>query len=201
MGMFPSRICSLINFMPRGGDFKSNKKGQIDGLGGRCYPPVNPFDGGEERQIAPDANDWPEVPTKLKTLLNKGGPMSRRHLAVLILAILLASSALAGAEVKLTALTLQSGKTIDINFAKTSRAPSRAAMQATILYTNGKASGKLSYPKMEPAVLFAGDIAAFVLWAVTLDGAAENLGEVVADKKSASGSLQGYTGKKVFALT
>ena len=126
--------------------------------------------------------------------------MSRRHLAVLILAILLASSALAGAEVKLTALTLQSGKTIDINFAKTSRAPSRAAMQATILYDNGQASVKLSYQKMEPAVLFAGDIAAYVLWAVTLDGSAENLGEVVADKKSASGSLQGYTGKKVFAL-
>src|SRR4030042_1060478 len=139
MGMFPSRIRSLINIVPPAGDFKSNKKGQIDGLGGRCYPPVNPFDRGEERQIAPNANDWPEVPTKLKSLLNKGGPMSRRHLAVFTLAFLLASSALAGAEVKLTALTLQSGKTIDINFAKTSRAPSRAATQAPILYHNVQA--------------------------------------------------------------
>jgi outer membrane protein OmpA-like peptidoglycan-associated protein len=123
----------------------------------------------------------------------------RKH-AVLILAVLLVSSALAAAEVKLTALTLQAGKTLDVNFAKTSRAPSQAAMQATLLYDNGQASVKLSYQKMEPAVLFAGDISAFVLWAVTLDGSAENLGEVIADKKSASGSLQGYTGKKVFAL-
>ena len=43
--------------------------------------------------------------------------MSKRNLAVFTLAILLASSALSGAEVKLTALTLQAGKTFDINFA------------------------------------------------------------------------------------
>ena len=126
--------------------------------------------------------------------------MSRRNFAVFVLAILLASSALAAAEVQLTALTLQAGKTFEIKFAKTSRAPSRASMQGTLLYDNGQASVKLSYRKMEPAVLFAGDISAYVLWAVTADGSAENLGEVVADKKSASGSLQGYTGKKTFAL-
>ena len=126
--------------------------------------------------------------------------MSRRNLAVFILAILLASSALSAAEVQLTAVTLQAGKPVDINFSRTSRAPSQAAMQATLLYDNGRAAVKLSFEKMEPAVLFAGDISAYVLWAVTLDGSAENLGEVIADKKSASGSLQGYTGKKVFAL-
>ena len=84
--------------------------------------------------------------------------MSKRHLAVIALAILLASSALAAAEVHLTALTLQTGKTLKINFTKASRAPSRAAMQATLFYDNGQASVKLSYQKMEPAVLFAGDI-------------------------------------------
>ncbi len=126
--------------------------------------------------------------------------MSKRSLVISALAILVISSALAAAEVRLTALTFQAGKTVDLNFVKTSRAPSRAAMQATILYDNGQASVKLSYQKMEPAVLFAGDISAYVLWAVTLDGSTENLGEIIADKKSASGSLQGYTGKKVFAL-
>jgi outer membrane protein OmpA-like peptidoglycan-associated protein len=126
--------------------------------------------------------------------------MSRRSFVITVLAVLVISSALAGAEVRLTALTLQPGKTVDINFSRTSRAPSRSAMQASLRYDNGQASIKLSYQKMEPAVLFAGDISAYVLWAVTLDGSVENLGEVVADKKSASGSLQGYTGKKVFAL-
>ena len=42
--------------------------------------------------------------------------MSHRHLAVILASVLLVSSALAGAEVKLTALTLQSGKTVDDQF-------------------------------------------------------------------------------------
>jgi outer membrane protein OmpA-like peptidoglycan-associated protein len=126
--------------------------------------------------------------------------MSKRSLAVLIAIILVSSAALSGAEVKLTALTLQGGKTVQIGFAKTFRAPSRAAMQATLTFDNGQASVSLKYDKMEPAVLFAGDISAFVLWAVTPDGTTENLGEVVADKKSSSGTVQGYTGRKTFAL-
>lgn len=126
--------------------------------------------------------------------------MFRRHFAAFALIILAASSVLAAAEISLTALTLQPGKTFDLSFAKTSRAPSGASMQATIGYDNGQASVKLTYKKMEPAVLFAGDITAYVLWAVVPDGTAENLGEVIADKKSASGFLQAYTGKKTFAL-
>ena len=126
--------------------------------------------------------------------------MSKRSLAVLIAIVLLSSTALSGAEIKLTALTLQGGKTVQIGFAKTFRTPSRAAMQATLTFDNGQASVSLKYEKMEPAVLFAGDISAYVLWAVTPDGTTENLGEVVADKKSSSGTVQGYTGKKTFAL-
>ncbi|MCK7481486.1 MAG: hypothetical protein M0C28_33130 [Candidatus Moduliflexus flocculans] len=126
--------------------------------------------------------------------------MSKRRIVFLALFIFGASSALAAAEVRLTALTLQPGKTFDLSLGKTSRAPLGAAMKATIGYDNGQASIKLSYQKMEPAVLFAGDIAAYVLWAVAPDGAVENLGEVIADRKSASGSLQAYTGRKTFAL-
>jgi outer membrane protein OmpA-like peptidoglycan-associated protein len=126
--------------------------------------------------------------------------MFRRSFVIFALAVLITSSALAGAEVKLTALTLQAGKTIDLNFSRTSRAPSRSAMQATLLYDNGQSSVKLAFQKMEPGVLFAGDISAHVLWAVTIDGTAENLGEVVVDKKAASGSQQYYTNKKIFAL-
>jgi outer membrane protein OmpA-like peptidoglycan-associated protein len=126
--------------------------------------------------------------------------MSKRVLATLVLTVFLASSAVAAAEIQLTALTLQAGKSFDLNFGKTSRAPSGASMKAAIGFENGQASVKLAYQKMEPAVLFAGDIAAYVLWAVTPDGTAENLGEVIADKKSASGSLQAYTGRKTWAL-
>jgi outer membrane protein OmpA-like peptidoglycan-associated protein len=126
--------------------------------------------------------------------------MSKPRIVLAVLFILGASAALAASEVRLTALSLQPGKTLDLSFGKTSRAPLAAAMKATIGYDNGQVSIKLGYQKMEPAVLFAGDIAAYVLWAVAPDGTVENLGEVVADKKSASGSLLAYTGRKTFAL-
>lgn len=126
--------------------------------------------------------------------------MTKRVLAITALAVLLITTALSAAEVRLTALTLQPGKTFTLNFAKTARTPSGATLQATLGYDNGQASVLADYRRLEPAVLFAGDIAAYVLWAVQPDGTVENLGEIVADRKSASGSLQAYTGKKTFAL-
>jgi outer membrane protein OmpA-like peptidoglycan-associated protein len=127
--------------------------------------------------------------------------MSKNRIAVLALVVLLAAPVLAAAaEVQLNAMSLRVGSSIDIRFIKTSRAPKNAAMQASISFDNGQYSVKLIFQKMEPAVLFAGDISAYVLWAVTLDGSAENLGEVAVDKKNASGTQQYYLGKKIFAL-
>lgn len=126
--------------------------------------------------------------------------MSVRNRLILATGVLLATTALAAAEVQLTALTLQEGKTLEVRFARSSRAPAKAAMQASIQFQNGQASIDLSFEKMEPAVLFAGDISSYVLWAVTIDGAADNLGEVAVDRKNASGSQRYFTGKKVFAL-
>jgi outer membrane protein OmpA-like peptidoglycan-associated protein len=129
--------------------------------------------------------------------------MSRRCLSILasilILAPAVASSA-AAAEVQLTALTLQSGRAVDVNFSRTSRAPARASMQASLLFDSGRTTIRLNFSRMEPAILFAGDISAYVLWAVTIDGTAENLGEVVVDRKNASGSQQYSTVKRAFAL-
>lgn len=126
--------------------------------------------------------------------------MFRRRFAVFASAVFIASGALIAQEVNLSALTIPPGRDISVNFARTFRAPARAEMQATIHFDGRQSSVKLDYRRMEPAVLFAGDISAYVLWAVTLDGSAENLGEVVADARNASGSLQGYTGKRNFAL-
>jgi len=126
--------------------------------------------------------------------------MFRRTFVVFASAVFIASGALYAQEVNLSALTIPSGRDISVNFAKTFRAPARSEMQAVVNFDGRQASVKLDYRRMEPAVLFAGDISAYVLWAVTLDGSAENLGEVVADVKNASGTLQGYTGKRTFAL-
>ena len=127
--------------------------------------------------------------------------MFKNRIAILALAIFLAAPVLAAAaEVQLISMSIPDGTSIDIRFLKTSRAPKNAAMQASVSSSKGQTSVKLLFQKMEPAVLFAGDISAYVLWAVTLDGSAENLGEVPVDKKNASGSQQYLFGKKIFAL-
>jgi len=125
--------------------------------------------------------------------------MVKKNILIPVLALALASHVLA-AEVQLTALSLQAGKSVEINFARTMRAPSQGSMRAVLLYDKGQTSLKLNFAKMEPAILFAGDISAYVLWAVTIDGTAENLGEVAVDSKNDSGSQQYYTAKKDFAL-
>jgi len=126
--------------------------------------------------------------------------MFLRKQVFLGLALLLVSGLLSAAELQMTALTLPGGKSIDVNFSRTSRAPSKASMRATLLYDKGQTSIALSFEKMEPALLFAGDISSYVLWAVSIDGTADNLGEVAVDRKRASGSQDYYTTKRILAL-
>ncbi len=120
---------------------------------------------------------------------------------MIVLAFALAAlSAFVAAEVQLTALQLPEGKGVDVKFTKTNRAPAKALMQANLKYEKGQAAIELKFEKMEPAVLFGGDVSAYVLWAVTSDGVAENLGEVLVDQKECSASRNYSTGKKIFAL-
>jgi outer membrane protein OmpA-like peptidoglycan-associated protein len=126
--------------------------------------------------------------------------MSLRKRATLILAILLISSALPAAEVQLTALTVPEGQPFEIAFNRTSRAPSKAEFRASITFEKRRGSILLSFQKMEPAVLFSGDISSYVLWAVGVDGTVDNLGEVPIDRKNCSGSQQYYASKRIFAL-
>lgn len=127
--------------------------------------------------------------------------MFKRFITVLALAVLLAAPVLAvAAELQMNALVLRDGGSVDLGFIRSSRAPNKSAMQANVSFSGGQYSITLKFQKMEPAVLFAGDISAYVLWAVLLDGSVVNLGEVAVDKKSASGSQTYYTGRRNFAL-
>ena len=83
---------------------------------------------------------------------------------------------------------------------KTSAAPEKAKITGSVKYENGQAKISISYDNMEPAVLFGGDIAAYVVWAVAKSATPENLGELVVTKKGASGSQTYSTGKKDFAI-
>jgi hypothetical protein len=102
----------------------------------------------------------------------------------------------AWADVQLKALTLPEGKKIEINFNKTDKAPAKATMSAKLSFEKGVTSIELNYEKMEPAILFGGDIATYVLWAISPDGSYENLGEIPIEHKEASGSQQFYANRK-----
>jgi len=126
--------------------------------------------------------------------------MRLRQRAILIPIILFMCGALGAAEIPLTALTVPEGQTVAVGFVRTNRAPSKASMQASIAFEKKRGSVSLNFDKMEPAILFSGDIAAYVLWAVGPDGTTENLGEVVVEKKNCSGSQRYYTSKRTLAL-
>ncbi|HEX4823017.1 MAG TPA: OmpA family protein [Candidatus Polarisedimenticolaceae bacterium] len=89
---------------------------------------------------------------------------------------------------------------VDLAFAKTAAAPDKASISGSVRYENGQAQVTVKYSGMEPAILFGGDIAAYVVWAVQKSAAPENLGELVVTKKGASGKQVYTTGKKDFAI-
>ncbi|MGB9835466.1 MAG: OmpA family protein [Candidatus Saccharicenans sp.] len=106
----------------------------------------------------------------------------------------------AHAEVQLKALTMPQGKKIQLNFNKTDRAPAKAVLAASLSYDKGITRIDLNYEKMEPAILFAGNITTYVLWALSPDGSYENLGELMVDKKEASGSQQFLATRKILSV-
>lgn len=109
-------------------------------------------------------------------------------------------SAAAFAEVNLKAIAYPSGRSVGIGFARTPAAPSKASLRATVTYDKGQAAVNLNFQRMEPAVLFGGDITTYVLWAVTVQGEADNLGEVVVESRNCSGSQTYFTSNRIFAL-
>lgn len=119
---------------------------------------------------------------------------------LVILAVFLAASAPALAEIQLKALTLTEGKTIQITFNKTPRAPSRSSLSAELSFSKGVTSVDLSFEKLEPAILFSGNITTYVIWSVNPAGACENLGEIFVDRREASGSQKFYAPGKILAL-
>ncbi|HEX5854658.1 MAG TPA: OmpA family protein, partial [Thermoanaerobaculia bacterium] len=82
----------------------------------------------------------------------------------------------------------------------TSATPAGATAEASVKFAGGQARIKVSFRAMEPAILFGGDISSYVVWAVTRDGVAENLGELIVSESNDSGSQEYSTGKKQFAL-
>ena len=101
---------------------------------------------------------------------------------------------------ELTSVAWPERQNVDIVFTKMDTAPAKAKLKGSVRYEAGQAKISLKFDNMEPAVLFGGDIAAYVVWAVSSSAAPENLGELIVRKKNSSGSQEYTTPKKDFAL-
>lgn len=118
--------------------------------------------------------------------------------ATFVTAALCASTLTHAASV--TSLGYPERQTVDLVFAKSIAAPEKSKLSGSVRYENGQAKITVKFSGMEPAVLFGGDIAAYVVWAIGKSATPENLGELIVTKKGQSGSQEYSTPKKDFAL-
>jgi len=100
-------------------------------------------------------------------------------------------------EVSLSAVQFPEQRKIEVPFAPTTHAPA-AEVTARVEARAAQTEVEISFKRMRAAVLFAGDITSYVVWAVTRDGKYENLGELYVRDDSGSASLS--TGLKEFAM-
>ncbi len=119
-------------------------------------------------------------------------------LALFVPLVLLISLPVSAAEsVELYSAQFPEKQEVALGFTATPIAPA-ATMEGEVTYRNGQAQIQVEFSDMKPAILFGGDITCFVVWAVTRDGQAENLGELITRK--AKGKVEFASGKNNFAL-
>ena len=118
--------------------------------------------------------------------------------ALTLLVALAAGGAVSAADIQLTSVTFPEKKSIDVPFAVTAIGPKDAEVSAEVYFKGSQAQIEISYKKMQPAILFAGNITTYSFWAVTKDGTTENLGFI--DVVEPNGSAKFATGQKEFAM-
>ena len=125
--------------------------------------------------------------------------MVQKNIAFAVVLLWTATSlALHAAEpVELQSVAFPEKRSVDLPIVNRPAAPA-ARLSAEVIHRQGQAKIEISFSKMKPAILFGGDVTCYVVWAITRDGNAENLGELLTPKPS--GRLTFYSGQKNFAL-
>jgi len=118
-------------------------------------------------------------------------------MAVLV-TLSLAASVAGAADMTLNAVLYPDNEKTDLKFTTTERAP-KAKLQGTVRPEQGQSWIEVQWTKLEPALLFGGDINCWVLWTVTPDGTAQSLGELPV-REDRSGSARFSSPFKQFAL-
>lgn len=126
--------------------------------------------------------------------------MNHRVIAAATIAAFTWCGAVLAGSPELTSVAFPEKQSVDLVFTTMPTAPAKAKLKGSVKYEAGQAKVSLSFSKMEPAVLFGGDIAAYVVWAIDQSAPPQNLGELIVTKKSQSGSQDFFSPKKNFAL-
>jgi hypothetical protein len=109
--------------------------------------------------------------------------MRYKAVVTMVVAAMAWSGTVLATTPSVTSLSYPERESVDLTLAKTSAAPDKAKLSGSVRYESGQAKVTVQFSGMEPAVLFGGDIAAYVVWAVAKSAAPENLGELIVDKK------------------
>ena len=120
-----------------------------------------------------------------------------RKSLIALAAVLTAALPLVAAEVQVAAVQYPERSTVKLKLVPTNRV-SPAEADASVKFQGGQANIEIDYKNLPPAVLFAGDVTSYVVWAVGRDGTAENLGELIVH--SPTGDSEYRTGQKEFGL-
>jgi len=120
-----------------------------------------------------------------------------RNSFALLMCLALPCAAHAADSMEMHGVAFPEKRTIELPIFNRPAAPA-ADLSASVNYRKGQARIDIAFSKMKPAILFGGDVTCYVVWAVTRDGNAENLGELLTPRRS--GRVAFYTGQKSFAL-
>lgn len=115
-----------------------------------------------------------------------------------VAALVFAVTAAYADEINLNTVLYPDDEKTDVKFTTTDRAP-KAQVSGTVRPSQGQSQIDISWKKLEPALLFGGDINCYVLWTVTPDGVAQSQGEI-AVRTDRSGNTRLTVPYKNFAL-
>ncbi len=111
---------------------------------------------------------------------------------------LCASAAAPASGVTLNAVLYPDDQKIDLAFQTTDRAPA-ATLKGNVRIEQAQAQIEISWKKLEPALLFGGDVTCWVIWTATPDGTIQNQGELPV-RSDRSGDLRFSAPSKNFAV-
>jgi len=130
--------------------------------------------------------------------MSNSSRVTRAALSLIAAALLAAPTfAQTSKSVELNSVIYPERQKTEISFL-TMRAAPAATLTAEVAAEKGQTSIEISFSGMKPAILFGGNVTSYVVWAVTRDGQAENLGELWV--RSDKGNLKLQTGQRDFAM-